>query len=391
MSATPLGAPPALAISPAEFLRNPTGYAGLVDVPDYVARRLPGWAVLGADVDKIVETIRADGVQPTTSGWVAGFSRLGDQQFTAGRHAEQTGDGAGARSAFLSASFWYFLARWPSPAPGRADAWHAYTRHRIAYLAAARHFRRHFEVLMAPIPGGRLVGYLHRPPGDPGPAPVALVCGGIDVWKSDPAIDAITTSLLARGISVVTIDIPGTGESPVRPTSGRDHAFHALLDQLLTRRDIAAERLGAVGLSFGGHWATRLGLTDRRIRAVVNIGGPLHHAFQRDWLDRLPPTTLASLVNNLGLDTRHLEQVISTLQRMSLVAQGLLHQPHRPAFLAVNGARDEQVPIADLHLLTEHGITQDSLVFGTDRHCASYATPLHRPFIADWLAAHLVN
>jgi esterase FrsA len=296
-----------------------------------------------------------------------------------------------ARSAFLAASFWYFLARWPSPGPDRADAWHAYTRHRVAYLAAARHFRHHVEVLTAPIPGGRLVGYLHRPAGPPGSGALALVCGGIDVWKSDPAIDAITTSLLARGISVVTIDIPGTGESPVRAAAGRDHAFRALLDQLLTRRDIDAERLGAVGLSFGGHWATRLGLTDPRIRAVVNIAGPLHHAFQRDWLARLPPATLASLANSLGLDTRHSEQVISTLQGMSLVAQGLLHQPHRPAFLVVNGARDEQVPIADLHLLTEHGIAQDSLIFGTDRHCASYATPLHRPFIADWLAAHLGN
>jgi hypothetical protein len=74
---------------------------------------------------------------------------------------------------------------------------------------------------------------------------------------------------------------------------------------------------------------------------------------------------------------------------MSLVSQGILREPHRPAVLAVNGARDEQVPIADLDLLPEHGLTQDTLVFGDDRHCARYHTTLHLPFAARWLAAKL--
>jgi esterase FrsA len=165
--------------------------------------------------------------------------------------------------------------------------------------------------------------------------------------------------------------------------------FTAVIDHLLPRSGVAPH-LGVVGFSFGGHWATTVGLTDRRVAAVVNIGGPLHHAFQRSWLEHLPPATLASLANSLGLHHgADAERILNSLTGMSLVSRGILREPHRPAFLAVNGARDEQVPIADLHLLTEYGITQDILVFGDDRHCASYHTALHLPFVARWLAAEL--
>jgi esterase FrsA len=55
----------------------------------------------------------------------------------------------------------------------------------------------------------------------------------------------------------------------------------------------------------------------------------------------------------------------------------------------VNGAQDEVVPIADLELLGEQGIEQDSVVFAQDRHVASYNFDLHLPFSAAWLADKL--
>jgi esterase FrsA len=379
----------AVARTVAEFTQDPTRFTGLSGVPDYVARRLPGWAVLGVDVGILAQTVRAGRICPATPEWVAAFGELGDQQAEAARRATKRGEADRAKSEFLAASFWYFVARWPSPGPGRSDAWDAYARHRAAYLAASRHFDHPFDVVTVPYEDAEFVGYLHRVPGDSSSAPLAVVCGGIDVWKSDLAIHAIAESLVRRGTNVFAIDIPGTGQSPVRPGAGALRTFGQLIDHLRDRRDVDGRRLGIVGLSFGGYWATSTGLTDPRVRAVVNIGGPLHYAFQSDWLEQLSPATLRSLANSLGLAPGHHDAMVSSLRDLSLVACRLLDRPHRPAFLAVNGARDEQVPIADLNLLTEHDVTQDTLVFGDDRHCASYSIALHLPFVAAWLAMHL--
>jgi esterase FrsA len=377
-----------LASSAAEFVADPVRFAGICGVPEYIARRIPAWSAFGMDVAAVVEMIRASNLRPTSEAWVAAFTTAGDRHAASARLAERTGSSQEAASAWLQASANYFLARWPSPPPDRPDAWDAYARHRTAYLAAAKHFAHPFDVVTLPFEGTEVVAYLHRSPVGSARPPVALLCGGIDIWKSDLFVHRIARSLLECGVDVVAVDIPGTGQCPVRPGPGAARVFTALIDHLVTQGHVAS-RLGFVGLSFGGYWATTIGLTDRRVAAVVNIGGPLHHAFQRSWLRQLPPATLASLANSLGVDhSRDPERVLSSLTRMSLVSQ-VLREPHRPAFLAVNGARDEQVPIADLNLLTEHGLTQDTLIFGDDRHCASYHTTLHLPFVAHWLAAKL--
>jgi esterase FrsA len=378
-----------LASSAAEFVADPARFAGIHGVPPYVARRIPAWAACGMDVAAVVDVIRAGELRPGTQAWVAAFVDAGDRQVAAARLADGSLPSDVAAAAWLSASSSYFLARWPSPAPDRPDAWEAYNRHRAAYLAAARHFAHPFQVLTVPYEGREVVAYLHRSPVSSVPSPLALVCGGIDVWKSDLFIHRIVRSLLECGVDVAAVDIPGTGECPVRPGPRAARMFTAVIDHLVLHGHVAS-RLGFVGLSFGGHWATTIGLTDRRVAAVVNIGGPLHHAFQPSWLRRLPPATLGSLANSLGIEhDTDPDGVLSALAGMSLVSKGLLREPHRPAVLAVNGAQDEQVPIADLHLLSDYGLTQDTLIFGDDRHCASYQAPLHVPFVARWLAAQL--
>jgi esterase FrsA len=380
---------PMLADSAAEFVADPARFAGIRGVPEYVARRIPAWSAFGIDVAAVVDMIRGRHLRPTSAAWVAAFTSAGDLQVASAHLAQRTGSSQEAAAAWLEASASYFLARWPSPAPDRPDAWEAYARHRSAYLAAAEHFAHPFHVVTVPFQGTEIVAYLHRSAVGSARPPLALLCGGIDIWKSDLFVHRIARSLLECGVDVVAVDIPGTGECPVRPAPGAALVFTALIDHLVSQGQVASQ-LGFVGLSFGGYWATTVGLTDRRVAAVVNIGGPLHHAFQSSWLRRLPPATFASLANSLGVDhNKDPQAALNSLAGMSVVSQGILREPHRPAFLAVNGARDEQVPIADLNLVTEYGLAQDTLVFGDDRHCASYHATLHMPFVARWLAAEL--
>ena len=123
----------------------------------------------------------------------------------------------------------------------------------------------------------------------------------------------------------------------------------------------------------------------------MNLGGPAHYAFQPEWVSKLPIGTLINLAATLGVDFQEagIVGLAGRLAEMSLVTQGLFSSPCQPALLSVNGARDEVVPIADLKLLGEQGIKQDSVVFAQDRHVASHNFALHLPFSAAWLADKL--
>jgi hypothetical protein len=123
----------------------------------------------------------------------------------------------------------------------------------------------------------------------------------------------------------------------------------------------------------------------------VNLGGPVHYAFQPEWASKLPIGTLVNLAATLGVDFQEAGIVGLTkrLAEMSLVTQGFFSSPCKPALLSVNGERDEIVPIADLEVLGEQGIKQDRVVFAQDRHVASYNFGLHLPFSAAWLADKL--
>ena len=79
------------------------------------------------------------------------------------------------------------------------------------------------------------------------------------------------------------------------------------------------------------------------------------------------------------------EEYFAAFARLSLLDQGLLDRPSAPLLL-VNGKDDRQCPIADVHLLTEHGSPKCVRLFpgGHMGH-----TPQTLPTIVDWLVQRL--
>jgi surfactin synthase thioesterase subunit len=80
-------------------------------------------------------------------------------------------------------------------------------------------------------------------------------------------------------------------------------------------------------------------------------------------------------------------EYIEGFRRLSLVDQGLLDRPSAPMLL-VNGKEDRRCPIADLHLLTEHGSPKAVRLF-PGGHMGN--TPQTLPTIVQWLSAHVKN
>jgi pimeloyl-ACP methyl ester carboxylesterase len=275
---------------------------------------------------------------------------------------------SGARERYWQAWRLFHFARWPTEnTPAKQ---HACRRAVEAFRAYAALLDPPIEVVRIPFEGGEIVGYLRLPP-RVRPAPLVFGIAGLDSRKEDVA--AQTESYLKHGLGLFAIDMPGTGESPdAIAETGSDRIFSAALDHLATRPDVDASRIIVQGRSWSGYWAAKLAVTEReRLRGAVMHGGPIHHYFKPDWLN-------ASLLTGEYLydyleakcamhGASGIDELLEKMRAFSLLESGLLDRPSAPMLL-VNGARDSQVPIADLFLLLEHGDARDAWVNPTGGH-----------------------
>ncbi|MEK6594392.1 MAG: alpha/beta fold hydrolase [Pseudomonadota bacterium] len=295
-------------------------------------------------------------------------------------HEARTGqlalDGASAEAiadAHFRAFNYYRIGRYPvTSTPGKMTAY----RHALRnFLQAARCFDPPLEVVEIPFEGSKVVGYLQVPPGIARP-PVVMHWGGVDGWKEDR--NRNSRALHRAGLATFTMDMPGTGENPLRYADpGAERTFSAAIDHLAVRGDIDGSRIGVWGGSFGGYWAAKLAFVEaKRIRAAVNQGGGVHYGFQENWLR--PALTRTASQYLLGpaslLDARSYVMGVKTLDALLQVAptlslkhQGWLQRESAP-LLAVNGKKDDQQPIEDVYILLEYGNPKEARVYPEGGH-----------------------
>ena len=293
--------------------------------------------------------------------WVLAFSSVADQHQERAQ-ALETRDRAGAAKEYWQAWRLFHFARWPTEnTPAK----------RLAKQRAVEAFRQYatlaappIEVVRIPFEGREIVAYL-RLPANARPAPLVFGIAGLDSRKEDVA--AHSDGYVGNGLGLFAIDLPGTGESPHAAAEiHSDRIFSAALDYLAQRPDVDAGRIVVQGRSWSGYWAAKLAVTERaRLRGAVVHGGPIHHYFQPQWLTTSLATgeylydyqeAKCAMHGASGLD-----ELLAKARPFSLLELGLLDQPSAPMLL-VNGARDSQIPIADLYLLLEHGDAKDAWV-----------------------------
>jgi esterase FrsA len=320
--------------------------------------------------------------------WAAAWGAAGLVARAEGDAAAAAGDDVGARAAYLKAHGFYFLGRFPCP--NHPDKVACHVAERETYLLAGRSFDPPVERVSIPFAGkpgeGSEVVMLYRRPANVERPPVVIMWGGVDAWKEQ--MTAACDLVLKQGLAVVAVDNVGTGESPVRGVADAERQFVTVLDWCEQQSDLSGARPGLLGRSFGGYWATKLAHRfPERIGAAVNWGGGAHFMFQRDWIEasRHPDSYLMELVETrmmmLGAST--FEEYLDGFAALSLLDQGLLDRPCAPLLL-VNGKEDRQCPVADVHLLTEHGSPKSVRMF-PGGHMG--LTPQTLPTIISWLVA----
>ena len=324
--------------------------------------------------------------------WARSWMAHGSRYLAAARAAE-AGSPDKAREAYLDAWRYFGFGAWPTQnSDGKREA------HRLgaeAFRGFVRFASPAVEVVRIPFEGKEIVGYLQLPKAN-GPVPVVMSVGGLDSYK-EYVVEQYGPGYIAAGLGYIALDMPGTGESPIRIDVGAERVFSRVLDFLATRKEIDAKRIGMMGVSWGGHWAARVGIVEKdRLRASVNWAGPVDGYFQRDWQLKALGTReylfdlFAARAGVYG--ATDLEQFLAYGPRLSLKTAGLLDKPSAPMLL-VNGEKDSQVPIDDLYVMLRNGSVKEAWVNPTGGHIGRGPgwpdTRIFAEVVVPWLARAL--
>lgn len=160
--------------------------------------------------------------------------------------------------------------------PGDSGNWVA------VRLAPSRRTARQHAMLRESVhfhsEGERLAGILRIPDGAAAPRPAIVFCAGMsltkEVWLPDYA-----ERLVEQGYITLNFDYRGFGESTGEPRrrllpSRQVEDARSALTYLETRPEVDASRLAVFGMSLGSTVATYTAGVDRRVRALVGVGGP---------------------------------------------------------------------------------------------------------------------
>jgi dienelactone hydrolase len=371
----------------------------LADIQKEVMRRAnarisPFEAIRAQDAQEVVDAL----TNLEHDHWAALWSRIGQRHEAQGDELTAAkGDPKAIEEAYYLAFDYFRIARYPVPAsPGKQQAYRDSLR---AFHKAAKYFAPPLEVVQIPFQDRKLAGYLQIPKGIARP-PVVLQWGGVDGWKEDR--QAATRALNARGVATMSIDMPGTGENPVRYIDPRaESSFVAWIDHLTSRSDVDGSRIAVWGGSFGGYWAARMAYVEpKRLKGAVFQGGSVHYGLQREWLIPAltktastylfgPASLLEARSNAMGV--KSLEELLEAAPKLSLVTLGLIDKPSA-TILGINGKLDDQAPVQDICLLMEHGTPKEARIFPQGGHMGR--TPgmdasVIMDVITDWLKVRL--
>lgn len=302
-----------------------------------------------------VRTVLASLKSTDPDAWAAAWSAMGAKHAA---NAPTEVDPALARKAWHQAWLDYMFAAWPSPRSAGQRA--AYQKSVEAFRQYAKLLQWPVETVRIPFAGKTIVGYLQLPKSSR-PVPAVISIGGLDAYKEYSVVHT-SPAFLEAGLASFAIDMPGTGEAPVKMEPGAENMILAVIDYLSKRPEIDPKRIAVNGMGDGGYWAALTAYVARdRIAAAVVRGAPIHYYFLPHWQFKSWNSGDNELFDRkdlrmslYGFKPDQEREFFAALRPFSLQVRGLLDEPSAPMLL-VNGAKDTQVPIDDLYLLLHTG------------------------------------
>jgi dienelactone hydrolase len=337
----------------------------------------PRFVVRGVDYGDVVRLSRS--IQ-RWDDWLPAWTAVADEHADLAREWEAAGGALSAGEAWNRAALGYHFGRFLA-VRDRA-AYHACSERAVSALRQAhRLLDPTAERIEVGLDGAGMVATLRRP-ASPGRPPLVLLVPGLDSTKEEFLLWEDVH--LRRGMATLSLDGPGQGEGGYgegRMRPDYEAAVTAVLDHLAGRDDLDLARVGAIGISLGGHYAPRAAAGEPRLRAVVAVSGPYDLT---DFWDHAPPMTRDKVLFHLGTDDVAVAR--EALARFTLAGRAAeIRQP----LLVVAGGRDRLVPPHHAEQLAAEAPNARLVVYEDGNHGCTDLHWRHTPFESDWLAAQL--
>ena len=356
----------------------------------------------GARIGEIEDMCRplldaaARGEDAGTAQFLEQWMKMGDKLIELAGEDEERGRLLSASKKLQRAALYLFTAERMQGHghPGRAET---YAKAHHTFERAMRLGRENCERVEIPYQGAMIAGLFTRAEGVEGKAPCVLYVNGLDSCKELLYWSALPQELARRGVSTLCVDQPGTGEAirlqgmPVTHESERWAT--PCYEWLASRPDVAADRIGMVGISLGGYFAPRAVAFEPRFAAGACWGANHNWAeVQQRRLQREGENPVPHYWNHVQwvFGARDMNDFLEKSRGMHL--NGVLDRIKVP-FLVTHGARDRQIPLEYAHQTYEQLVNSPrrELKIFTEReggveHVGADNMSFGRDYIADWFA-----
>ncbi len=236
------------------------------------------------------------------------------------------------------------------------------------------------ERIEAPLDDATVSANLRRPRAD-GPAPLVVLIPGLDSTKEEFFV--WESVFLDRGMATLSLDGPGQGETGFELDIRHDYevAVAAILDAIGDRPELDQPRIGAAGVSLGGHYVVRAAAFEPRLRAIASISGPYDVA--AGW-DSLPSLTRETIAHHTGAT----DDADARRRAHQLNLDGVAERVRQPC-LVVTGAHDRVISWEQTRRIADDVPGAEWVLYEDGTHVCNNIPFKYRPLVADWIRERL--
>jgi 2,6-dihydroxypseudooxynicotine hydrolase len=330
----------------------------------------------GVDYNDFVRTTAA---VAAWDGWLAAWTETAEEHSTLADKALERDAPLSAGQAYLRAAVSYHFSKFVwvlDPELNRRNTLAAVR----AMAAAHRLLDPTAERIEAPLGGGTVVANLRRP-ATARPAALVVLIPGLDSAKEE--FWHWESVFLERGMATLSLDGPGQGETGLAIDIRPDYevAVTAVLDALAGRRELDHNRIGAAGVSLGGHYVVRAAAFEPRIRALAGVSGPFD--FAAGW-DAMPPLTRETVQHHTGAADP--EQARERAHALDL--EGVADRVRQPC-LVITGRLDRVIGWEQTKRIADAVPGSEWVLYDDGTHVCNNIPYKYRPLVADWMRARL--